>query len=177
MKILKNIILVGGGFSLGVIATGVATVGLVISNKTLSSAVTTLLANKIYKTLMGNPWKSPEYQKHSEYDSEDFYEEPKESPVVPIIDHVYSTNGLYSFSYPCFNSRERAEKVLYSLQNQISKLGFVRVSYFLSFFGSGHTEEEVEYGWTDLKDAPVVCISENYWKIKFPDVVYIDSIS
>lgn len=167
MKILKNIILVGGGFSLGVIATGVATIGLVVSNKKISSAITKLLADKIYKSLMGDPWK------RSEYNSEDSYEEIKESSANPIIDHVHSTNGLYSFSYPCFNSMERADKVLYSLNNQISKLGFVRVSYFLSFFGSGHTEEEIEYGWTDLKDARPMCIDENYWKINFPDVVYI----
>ena len=92
----------------------------------------------------------------------------------------YSTGGRPNNSYNCddviIESRGEAEEVLTRLDELVETYGIVTVADFYDLCGITCDYTANKYGWTNVRNARIVRVSEGYM-IKMPKSMPIDSIN
>lgn len=72
-----------------------------------------------------------------------------------------------------FETREKAEKILEQMNEEIDRYGFVTVADYKELCGVAGDYKDNKYGWTNIRDAEVTRVRAGY-SIRFPRVLAVD---
>lgn len=72
-----------------------------------------------------------------------------------------------------FETREKAEKILEQMNEEIDQYGLVTVADFKELCGVASNYKDNQCGWTSIRDAEIIRVRDGY-RIKFPRVLPID---